>query len=66
MGMGTGMLQKTITAWILSLEELGYHGDTELLNSISCGLRLKINWWGNLREMNSFPYIDKEPVCPLM
>lgn len=66
MALGTGMLQRTIRAWVVSLEELGNYGDKELLNSISCGLRLKINLWGNLREMNTFPYIDKWPVVALM
>lgn len=66
MAMGTGMLQKAIRAWVLSLEELGYYGDTELSYSISCGLRIKVNLWGNLKKMNIFPYIDKWPVRPLM
>lgn len=60
------MLQKTIRAWILSFEQLGCYSDTELLNSISWDLNLKTNLWGNLREMNTFPYIDKWPVHPLM
>lgn len=60
------MLQKTVRAWILSSEQLRYYSGTELLNSISCDPSLKINLWGNLREMNTFPYVDKWPAHPLM
>lgn len=59
------MLQKIPRAYILSFEQLCYSG-TELLNSISCDLSLKTNLWGNLKDMNTFPYIDKRPDHPLM